>query len=91
MGPNGPRTGLRQVSQSHTGVVAAAGIPGRIGVVREIPELFMTLGNRAPGRPWLVTAQSGTGTVRAPQLDGLSPEDRDQVAVNPAQQVADVR
>jgi hypothetical protein len=47
VGPNGPRTGHRQVSQSHSDEVTAAGFRGLSRAVRDIPELFITLANGA--------------------------------------------
>jgi hypothetical protein len=39
----------------------------------------------------LATARQALRLSECLGLDGLSPEDRDRVAVDPAQQVADVR
>ena len=68
MGPNGLRTGRRQVSQSHSDEVAAPSFRGSSGAVHELPELFITLGTGC------LEALAGNGTVRyRPCADAVDP------------------
>jgi hypothetical protein len=59
VGPNGPRRGHGQVSQSHSGEVTAAGFPG---MIRRSPGHPGTVHN--PGEQGAGQALAGNGTVR---------------------------
>jgi hypothetical protein len=78
VGPNGPERGHRQVGQSHFGEVTAAGFPDDPAQSVRSRSCHNPR-NRVPGRPWLVTAQSGTDTVWTPQPGRDIPDDRDRV------------